>query len=95
MMKQSIKTWVTGGISAMIAYGSTLLPAGSTACVGTACGACPVGCFSGMGVIWLIILYLRKTAVVSFCPAMREKLQAVRGRPAKFGVTFWQNSQSS
>lgn len=76
-MKQRIKTWSTGGISAMIAYGSTLLPAGTTVCIGTACGTCPVSCFSGVGVIWLIILYLRKTAVVAFCPAMKAKGRVV------------------
>ncbi len=61
-MREKLKGWYTGGLSAVLAYCSTLPSGGGPAvCAGVSCGACPVGCFSGIGAIWLIILYLRKT----------------------------------
>lgn len=56
-MKQ-MKSWMIGIVSAGVAYCSALLPVLPRSCVGPACSACPGGCVTGLGVVWLMVLYI-------------------------------------
>jgi hypothetical protein len=60
-MIQKCKTWLIGSISALIVCISTYLPSAVPGCIGTTCGACSGGCFSSLGLSWIIMLYLKKT----------------------------------
>jgi hypothetical protein len=62
-MTQKCKTWLTGSISALIVCVSAYLPSSAPGCIGTTCGACAGGCFSSLGLSWIVMLYLKKAGM--------------------------------
>lgn len=62
-MKKKYKLWGTGALSAIVATCSGLWPiAASSICANSFCGACSGNCFSGLGLLWLCLLFVRNSA---------------------------------
>jgi hypothetical protein len=62
-MNKKLKAWSTGGLSAIVAVCSGILPVASlSVCsgVGGICGSCSGGCFSLFGVFWVGMLYIKQ-----------------------------------
>ena len=62
-MNKKLKSWYTGGLSAIVAVCSGLLPVASlSVCssVGGSCGTCSGGCFSLFGIFWVSLLYIKQ-----------------------------------
>ena len=74
-MNKKANTWFTGGLSAIVAACSGLLPVASlSVCssVGGICGNCTGGCFSMFGIFWVGLLYIKQLG--------KTKINRTKGR---------------